>query len=174
MSDIEVKKVYWKRGFQSNISPEVAFRELEKIKTKNGGVLTAGIVVHEASKKSNPLHRHKAFMWDDDASAAHEYRLQQARKMIGSIEVVYKKAPHVPKQRHYVTVSEPPVHDQPERKVYRSTKEVLEDPVARDELLGNAIKEAIAFRKKYALLSELASIFKAIDDFVDDAGKVIA
>jgi len=162
MSD--VKTVMWKRGYRNKIKAEVAFKELEKIKASNNDVLTAGIVLLSAKKVRSPLH--KQFEWDDTA-AAEEYRLGQARLMMRCVEVVYTQAPSVAPQRHYSVVTEQVTHDAPERKVYRSTAEILADPVARDEMLGNAIRDAISFRRKYAAMQELAQVFHAMDDFME-------
>ena len=160
----EIKKVYWKRGYRQKIEPEKAFNELERIKLKNGGKLTAGLVVIEARKQRNPLH--KAFEWNDSI-AADEYRLEQARRMLRSIEVVYKDTQKVPPTRVYVAISEPATNEQPERKVYRSVAEALKDPILRDEVIGNAIRDAISYRRKYAAIQELAKVFHAIDEFIE-------
>jgi len=162
-------KASWKKGYHSKIKAEIAFTELEKIKTANGGMLTAGIVLAKAKAKTNKLH--KVFEWDD-SKAADEHRMLQARKLMQSIEVVYPESPKQTPHRHYMVVTEPGKNDQPQRKVYRTTEEILKDPVARDELLGNAIREAISFRQKYAELSELAGVFHALDDFVSHAKTV--
>jgi hypothetical protein len=156
-------KASWKKGYHSKIKADIAFNELEKIKDANGGVLTAGIVLINAKKKTCKLHN--AFEWDD-AKAAEEYRLVQARKMLHSIEVVYPEAPKQAPHRHYNVIKQEAKNGHPPRNVYKTTKEILADPIARDELLGNAIREAISFRKKYAELSELAGVFAALDDFV--------
>ena len=47
---------------------------------------------------------------------------------------------------------------------YRTTEDLLKDPVERDRLMSRAIKELAAFRNRYAGLSELAVVFSAIDD----------
>jgi len=161
----KISKVYWKRGARINIDAEKAFNEFEKIKAKNGNKLTAGIVVIEARKSRSVLH--KSFEWDD-AIAAEEHRLEQARKMLRSIEVVYEDTPHIPPTRGYVTVTETARKDAPERKVYLSTEDALKDPCARDEILGNAIRDALTYRRKYAGLSELSKIFVAIDTTIED------
>jgi len=158
-------KASWRKGYHAKIDAQVAFEALEKIKADNGGVLTAGIIVAKAKTKSNKLH--KAFEWDD-AKAAHEHRLHQARKMTHSLEVVHKEAPQIGPQRQYMTVKEAPLHGQEERTVYRSTEELMRDPNWRAEVLSNAVREALAFRKKYSELSELAKVFAAMDEFVEN------
>lgn len=159
-------KASWKKGYHSKIKPDIAFNELEKIKKSNGGVLTAGIVLLKATKKTSKLH--KAFEWDNSKAAA-EYRLTQARSMLRSIEVIYPESPKQQPHRHYITTKEPAKDNQPTRNIYLTTKEILQDPIARDELLGGAIREALSFRRKYAELSELAGVFTALDNFVTDA-----
>lgn len=170
MSESTVKKVYWKRGYRGKMDPRKAFNELERIKAKNGGILTAGLVITEARNPRNPLHT-EIFKLDVEEAAEHHY-LREAAKLMGSVEVIYEETPHIPPTRFYVTVTEEPKNDQPERRVYKSTTEALEDPVMRDEVLGNAIREAIAFRRKYAALSELAEVFVAIDHAIVEGGLI--
>ena len=55
------------------------------------GRLTPDEVVRIASDPDNPLH--EAFDWDD-ASAAHQYRLDQARTMIRSVRFEVQVAEH--------------------------------------------------------------------------------
>jgi len=87
--------------------------ELEKIKKKQGK-LTPQLVLKEAKKRKSPLHDY--FVWDD-SEAGQQWRLQQARTMIGNIvEVVLvegKKtaqrsffAVKTGKQAEYVTLKE--------------------------------------------------------------------
>lgn len=158
---IEIK---WKSGYRTKGDAKVAYKRLEEIKEKGGGVLTAGAVVEDARKTSSPLH--KQFEWDDSI-AAEMHRLEQGRYIIRSIEVVYEDAPHVKPQKLYVTTTQLAKGDSPERKVYRTIEETLEDPDARSELLMCAMRDAISFRRKYHALSELASVFGAIDYFAE-------
>lgn len=167
MSDI--KEVKWKRGFHTKGSARVAFNQLEKIRGKSNGALTPGAVVIAARNKSNPLHTH--FEWDDSI-AAEKHRIDQSKYLIRSLEVVYEDAPNINPQRVYVTVTEEKKVDMPARKVYKTIEETLKDPVARDELLGNAIRDALTYRRKYAMLSELANVFHALDEFVEHSNVV--
>lgn len=54
-------------------------QRLERIRQRNGGVLTPDGVVKDARDPKSPLHEH--FTWDDSL-AAHQYRLDQARTLI--------------------------------------------------------------------------------------------
>lgn len=59
--------------------------ELRRLADENGGVLTPQIVVESAKKPDSPLHDY--FEWDNRA-AADKWRLNQARNLIMSIEIV--------------------------------------------------------------------------------------
>lgn len=56
---------------------------IETIRKSNKGRLTPFLVVTAASKKDHPLH--PVFEWDD-GKAAHQYRLDQARDIIRTVE----------------------------------------------------------------------------------------
>ena len=153
-------KIQWKRGSRFSIDPNTAYKALQKV--RESSELTAGAVVLAAQEKKHPLH--KAFEWDDSV-AGEQWRLHTARTLIRSIEVIHDEAPNVATRAYEVTTQEAHL-DHPERKVYRTVEEILRDPVSRDELLGNAIRDAIAFRRKYNALSELSKIFTSIDEFI--------
>ena len=55
---------------------------IERIRLRNGGLLTPNDVVTDAEDKSSPLH--SFFTWDDE-KAAKERRLDQARDLIRSV-----------------------------------------------------------------------------------------
>lgn len=153
--------ITWSKGYRAKVKAEIAHRELEKLREKNGS-LTAGLVLLEASKARSPLH--KAFEWDNGI-AAEEYRLEQARRMLRSIEITYVELPKTP-LRQYEIVTQPAKNDTPERKVYEPVEKIMKDPVLRDELLGRAIRDAISYRKKYHALSELSQVFAELDSFL--------
>jgi hypothetical protein len=161
--------IQWKRGSRFTGSAEGAYKELEAVR-KEVGHITAAAVVERARPKRNPLHRH--FEWDD-AIAGEKYRLHQARKLSHSIEVIYAESPKSSPVKAYSVVTRPALEgsaDGKPVKVYESTAEALQDPVKRDEILGNAIREAIAFRRKYAALQELSQVFDAVDDLLQKFG----
>lgn len=132
-------------------------RELDRL--AKGGTLTAVRVVNAARATRSPLHRF--FEWNN-AKAAHEYRLEQARHLIRSIEVVYEDAPEVPPMRVYVAfdTQEGPV-DEDGR--YLAAHVVLNDTDARARWLRQALRELEQWRARYQQLAELVRIFTAID-----------
>lgn len=156
------KVIQWKQGYRAKISAEKAHAELERIRKVHGS-LTAANVLERASAEDSALHNQ--FDWDD-SYAGNQWRLEQARRLIRSIEVIRLESPHKPYKK-YSVVSLPAVaNETTPRKVYQSTEEALQDPVMRDEILGNAIRDAISFRRKYAALQELSQVFAAVDDLV--------
>jgi len=157
-------KAYWKKGSQHATDASKAYAELERIREKEGCLVPA-VVVAAASKPRNPLH--KEFEWDDSAAAG-EYRLEQARRMLRSLEVVYEASPDK-QMRVYEVVTQPAHKDMPERKVYDDVGKILADPALRDELLARAIQEAISYRRKYSQLQELSLVFAAFDKFLMEA-----
>lgn len=66
------------------VSAEIVGTELERIRSDNGGQLTAPDVVAEAQPTKSPLH--PAFEWNNKAAAG-QYRLHQARNLIKSVVV---------------------------------------------------------------------------------------
>lgn len=153
----------WVRGSKLSGDPSKCYAEIERIKKKNGGSVKAIDLVEAAKPRNNPMHKDIYRLSDNDAVLQH--RLDVARKMLRSVEVVYEEAPDKP-VKAYEVITEPPKMDMPERKVYKSTKEILADQDMRDELLGRAIRDAIAYKRRYAILQELSQVFMAIDDFL--------
>ena len=81
------------------VPADVAARELARIRSENGGKLTASSVVEAAEADDAPLH--PFFVWDD-TEAAREYRLMQARQLVRSVRVIRDDQPP---RRIYVHVS---------------------------------------------------------------------
>lgn len=164
---MEYKEIKWREGSRFSVDAKIASVELDRIRDKQDGELRPADVVAEASKKRNPLH--PEFDWDDE-SAANKYREDRARTMIRSIVVIRKEAPKVVARKYEATYSrETREEGQPQKQCYRTTEEILSDPIERDRLLARAIKELGAFRERYAGLSELAVVFQAAEDAIKKA-----
>ena len=162
-------EIKWTKGSRCVGDAVKIFNELETIRKRENDIKPEAVVEKARSKRSE---MHKNFTWDD-TEAANLHRITQARTLIRSIEVVYEEAPKV-QARMYAITTAPAQEDEKPRMVYQTTKELLEDPLARDELLSRAIREALSYRKKYHGLSELAKVFQAMDEFVENADKLLA
>ena len=159
--------VRWRAGSRfKKIKVEDAYAELEDIKQDQGGVITPAAVVERAKDDTNVLH--DGFEWNNDV-AADKHRLHEARNMIRSIHLIREDKPVEPGVPiyHNVVYSNSS-EDSKQSKVYMSLTDIMADPIARDDLLKSAINEAIAYRKKYYLLSEISQISVAIDTTIAD------
>ena len=151
-----------KQGARVKNKPDVIYKALEGIRSKNSGDLRPENVVEASRKKTAPLHNE--FEWDD-SEAANNYRVEQARSLIRSIDVVYEEAPAAQTKMYaVVNVTHEQLEGEPEgpKHVYRTTRDILNDPATRDQLLARAIREAGSFMERYANLSELSLVFDAI------------
>ena len=145
----------WRPGSRVAIDAQKAGKELERIERAHGNV-TPEAVVEAARPESNPLHDH--FEWDD-ALAAEAHREDQARRLISAITIdtsrsnIESSAP----RRLFINVIE-----QGEQH-YVSMSRVMSSKELRAQVLEKAKDDLRAWRKRYADLTELASIFAVID-----------
>jgi len=162
---MKIEKIKWKQNVPTNgIDAAKAYAALEAIRAKNNG-LTDDAIVQASAPKNHALH--KWFQWDD-SEAATEYRREQARKLIRSLEVVYEEAPEI-KTRVYEVEHKARPQD-PERTVYTTTEEVLANPDSRDRLIAEAIRAAMQFRRRFKMLHELDAVMEEIEKAVQKLG----
>ena len=155
-------KYQWKKAGRIRVKPEIAARELERIRKKHG-TLQPEDVVEEASRDGHPLH--DCFTWDD-TEAARQHRLEQARHLIRVLVIVRADDDSdepltVRAYAHIVDESED--EDEDSTRHYISMTEGLSDDIMRARILADALKELKAFRKKFADLREFAALFAEID-----------
>jgi len=163
-------KVIYKQGAQIRCAPELAYHEIERNRKANNGEIDLDKLVKDSKLKDAPLHND--FEWNN-SKAAHKFRLEQARKIVRSIEIIRDETPNIQTRAFELAIRRSETPDHPTRRVYMSIEDVMQDPVARDELLARAIRDAVSFRKRYSALSELAQVFSALDHFLEHAEKVI-
>lgn len=163
---MQIDSIKWKSQFPSRgVSAKVAYETLESIREKSGGSLTDDVVVAAAKSKRSAIHN--LFEWDD-TKAAEEHRRSQARTLIRAIEVTYKETPKSP-VRAFQVMQKVSAKEQ-ERTSYSTTEAVMSDPVSRDQLIATAIREAMAFRRRFKHLHELRPLFDALDQVIETAG----
>lgn len=151
-----------KTGARLKAKVEVAYAELERIRTENGGDLELATLVAESKPKDAPLHGE--FDWHGP-TAANKWRLQQARYVVRSIEVIPDESDNaVRKYQSVRLVEQENQHPAKAKQVFRSVEEVLADPDTRDELLAQAIRDALSYKRRYNGLQELAKVFAAFDE----------
>lgn len=154
-------------ALKTDSHPLTITEELFEIQKKNGGILNPRDVVNYARNKFTALH--KKFQWDDTI-AAEEYRIWQARHIIrlevdiippvstGKRQIVtdIKTAKQT---RSFISLST----DREADGGYRSMVAVLSNKSLREQMLEDAKNDMNIFRRKYAVLSELAEVFAAMD-----------
>jgi hypothetical protein len=87
----------------------LAEEELQAIAAANGGRLTAEMVVQAARDEESPLH--DFFTWDDAAAAA-EHRIAQARALIRSVRVVFRTETVTVRAPYFIRDPEMPPSEQ--------------------------------------------------------------
>lgn len=157
-------QVKWKSGVRFKTPAEVAHEQIDNLRKRNGGKVTARQVVDAAKVKRNPLHRD--FEWDD-TKAADEFRLNRARTMMNSLVIVRDDIKTERPQRVYEVVKDPKSPPQSSKKVYKTVDDIMKDPDNRAELLGRALRELISIRNRYRDLQELAVVMRSIDELIE-------
>ena len=164
---MNIAEIRWKRNANTGgVSASDAFDEIERVRAKKGGDVAPEHLVEVARSKRNVLHG--IFEWDD-STAATQHRITQARTLLRSIEVVYEELPERPMRSHEIVVRKKRGDDQ-SHTMYRTTSEAMEDPITRDALIAEAIRQAMAFRRRFQNLRELQMIFEAIDKVIEEVG----
>lgn len=154
--------IAWRQGAERRyeVSAEAAHQEITAIAERNGGMVTAEDLV-ECSRSGNAV-LHSCFDWND-TEAAEKYRRQQARNLIGSIEVRYEPAPEVTTRGFEIVRVEA-------NRGYRETSVIMGNRDEREQLLQRAQRELQSFRKRHASLVELQEVFASIDEFTTRQG----
>lgn len=157
---MKIKEIRWKANANTGgLNAKDAFEAIEQIRKKLGGEVSPDDIVAAAKSKQHKLH--SVFEWDDTA-AAKEHRLNQSRTLLRSIEVVYAEMPDRP-MRSYEIIAKKKRGDEQSKTIYRTSDEAMSDPETRDALIADAIRQAMAFRRRFQGLRELQLIFEAID-----------
>lgn len=148
----------WKEGTRYSIGAQIAAERLMQIK-EDRGALTPRAVVDDAVHDNSPLH--KCFEWDD-VKAADAFRIEEARKLIGSIVVAQVDETPVPKETRAF------VHTNLEGPRYEAIQVAVQRADMRAEILGRAQQEIKMWRARYAAYSEFAQVHGAIDRLLAD------
>ena len=115
------------------------------------GKITPMEVLEKAKDETTELH--KCFEWNDSI-AAEKYRLEQAKNIIRML--VYEKETKEQEVVRYYAKTET-------KHVYQPTKQFLVQEDEYQGLLRRALAELEAFKNKYHTLTELESIFDAME-----------
>lgn len=124
----------------------------QKVANEIGGQkITPSEILEKAKDKNSELH--KCFEWDDTI-AAEKYRLQQASTILRMLVYKPKEEGETPVRVFQITS---------EKSHYQPTKQFLVQEDEYQALLKRALNELEAFKKRYHTLTELQSVFEAIE-----------
>jgi hypothetical protein len=130
--------------------------ELEQIRDAHDGQIPPEAVVAFATNKNTALHAE--FEWDN-TEAAHQFRLEQARRIIRlNINIVPTENGNV-RVPMYVSL----VSDRKNGSGYRTLNDVMSDEDMREQFLQQALDDFQRVRRKYETLQELTPVFSALD-----------
>lgn len=115
------------------------------------GKITPEEVLEKAKDKNSELH--KCFEWNDSV-AAEKYRLQQAGNVIRMLVYKSEKKDAGPVRYMHLTT---------EPHTYQNTRTFIVQEDEYQSLLKRAMAELEAFKRKYHTLSELESVFEAME-----------
>jgi hypothetical protein len=134
--------------------------ELERI--AQDGAVTPPKVIEAARPDDAVLH--PCFTWED-SDAAEQWRLWEARHLLGSITVRYIENENEDRMaRAFVNVYMPVKEGEEEpARMYVQTAQALGDEALRRQVLEGALREIRGWRKRYAIYKEFAGILTAID-----------
>lgn len=141
----------WTAGTRYKTDPNIAgavCAELEK-----DGNLTAANLVEASRPKTAPLH--SEFEWNN-TKAAEEWRKHQARNIIHSLVVVTDDGEQEISRAYFNIERKEPT--------YESITAIVQNEDKYAALLKQALRELESFRRKYAQIEELATVFAAIKE----------
>lgn len=144
----------WKSGSRIKADAQKCGELYERLSATEEG-LTARTLLDANRPESAPLH--SEYEWDDE-QAADNWRLHQSRHFINSIAVVAIAAEsneEIPVRAFHITTSDG---------VYEPLTAIIQQPDKYTALLSSAKAELAAFERKYATISELQPVFKAIKE----------
>ena len=132
----------------------------------NGGYLNPASVVEAARDEGSVLHGE--FTWNDD-EAAEAYRIAQAGALIRRVKFTVIRQDAKSKQVRITTTRafQSRTSARGEHGGYESVQDIMADSEKREELLQQVLRELNAYRKRYADLVALGSIWAAIDEALD-------
>lgn len=146
----------------SRLSQDQAQKYGEAINTiieGNNGQIDPEDIVEKAKRKNSPLN--DFFEWDDE-KAANNYRVDQARYLLRSIEVVILRGDTEMNVRAFHNVKI--VREDDIKQTFANIEEILSKDELYQQILGQAIKQLESWKNKYSQYKELKGVFDAIEN----------
>lgn len=145
------KSYKWRDGTPYATSPDIVGGVIEEIETRDGEVTREAFL--DASRPED-APTHSMFEWDDSI-AAEKYRLDQSRKIIVALQIVYEDAQEEREVSAFVNVKN-------ERTaVYKNVVDALSDEESRALIIERITREVEALIERNKGVEELADILRA-------------
>lgn len=159
-----MENIFWKAGTQFPVDAKVAADTIKQLQQSLGKDSVTAKDLLDASRDVNaPLHC--CFEWDDTV-AAELYRTEQARRIIGSIEIEIQKDNNVTPLKTRLFVNVQPVIGKKQGE-FVAFDVAFDNEDYRQQVLHNALGELLAFKRKYSSYQELSDVFNAVSNFAD-------
>lgn len=153
MTAITIKEYYAERGsLFSNKDAEKIGPVLHAL-SEQGGV-TPRDVLDTARSDNSPLHEY--FEWNDK-KAADEYRLEQARRMLRSINVRYIEDGQPKEARAFQVVHKQAYEGGPRQ--YKSFQVLYGDSAFAAQMMDRAFEDLVTWKKRYQPYTEMWANF---------------
>jgi hypothetical protein len=147
----------WRSGTRLKLDAQAAGERTEKIRQKAGNAFSPALLVADARRPTSPLH--PGFEWDD-AKAAEDHRLNQARYILRQLAVVTTSEKGETVLVHaFVSI----MNHEDESRLYTSVQHAMADPELREQLLEQVRREARDFRRRLSDFEEFATVCEALD-----------
>lgn len=151
----------WKAGSRQPVEAQAAGERIAELTERNGGHLAPSDVVDDARPEDAVLH--PAFEWDNEV-AAEEYRKEQARKLIRSIEVIYEEGEQQQPVLNYVHVNLPDTGP-----AYVTTARAVSDRDLQRQVIEEALLGLRAWQKRYEHIGALDGLLTTVTRAIDEA-----
>ena len=114
----------------------------------------------------NPRSVFHSYIEWDDRKASEKYRLQQARELVSRLKMVYvNPAGHAINVREYVHLQV----ETPDRRIvggYIPRQQAVKTSHFRSQMIELAIRDQVAFKRRYACFPEIERHFAILDTFI--------
>jgi len=142
--------------------PQIVGEALMNIREIRGRLIAAD-VLEVAKPLDNALHRY--FEWDD-AAAAEQHRLSQARLLVRSVVLVETSQGEIRPIRAFAKVTTEEINS------YEPIGSVMADKTLREAVLREVRSEIKSLREKVATFEELGDVLSALDRVDEIAAQI--
>lgn len=156
-------------GINKPVDAQIVNGIIQKIADKNGRECTPQELLEAARSKRSPIN--KCFEWDN-FEGAERYRLQQASYLLRKVKVIL--VTEEGEERKVSAWSSVRSKRQPNKRAYVRTIEAMEtDTEWHEEILMNALRQLVSWRKKWAHLNEISQAIRMVDKGINQIEQTI-